>query len=284
MWKLDFFLLPSRNYGSIGEREAWEFGERAACINDKENLYIPNEFYDREDHTGVTAVDFLYGDEQCDMSDNFVEIISKLKTCQETYDEISRKDEYGYLPIAKEDMEQEIRSVCVWNMKDMEEEKCLNVNDVVKLKHFYMKRIRDYNVYKGRVKESYPELIFHEKAFRYIGKLGKCKDVAGELTRHLAVLNDVGKRLYDHHHKDENAVLSAIQSGYGVICSGKGSKEDMDFNEKISYKGKTYQLTCNPHTKLFEKRTDQRIYFCWGREEIENHKIIIVRIGDHWQE
>lgn len=36
-------------------------------------------------------------------------------------------------------------------------------------------------------------------------------------------------------------------------------------------------LTCNPHTKLYKKRTDQRIYFCRGRDEI-------VRIGGHWQE
>lgn len=71
---------------------------------------------------------------------------------------------------------------------------------------------------------------------------------------------------------------------FTVICSGKGSNENMEFNEEFSYKGKTYLLTCNPHTKLFEKRTDQRIYFCWGRDEIEDHRIIIVRIGDHWQE
>lgn len=68
------------------------------------------------------------------------------------------------------------------------------------------------------------------------------------------------------------------------MCSGKGSKEDKSYNKEIIYNNEKFQLTCNPHTKLYNKRTDQRIYFCWGREEIENHRIIVVRIGDHWDE
>ena len=73
-------------------------------------------------------------------------------------------------------------------------------------------------------------------------------------------------------------------SGYDIICSGKGSNEEKSYNKEIIYNDKKFQLTCNPHTKLYNKRTDQRIYFCWGRDEIENHRIIVVRIGDHWDE
>ncbi len=127
-------------------------------------------------------------------------------------------------------------------------------------------------------------MFFHEDTFDYIEKLGKCQDTAEELTRHRIVLNDAGQKLNEYHHKDEKSVLAEIELGDGVISSGKGSNEEKEYNKKISYKGKTYQLTCNPHTKLFEKRTDQRIYFCWGRDEIENHKLIIVRIGNHWED
>ena len=70
---------------------------------------------------------------------------------------------------------------------------------------------------------------------------------------------------------------------WDIICSGKGSKEETEYNKKIKWMEKEYILTCNPHTKLYKKNTDQRIYFCWGRKEIDNHKIIIVRIGDHWK-
>ena len=284
MWKLDFFLLPSNSYHSIGANEAREFGEKADYLNNNEALYIPNEFYDIEDREGITAIDFLYGDEQCDVSDYFVEIISKQKSCGDSYEKIGQKDEHGYLPITKDDIRDEIGHLCVENIEDVEEERCLRANDIVEVKRFYLKRVKDYTVYQSRAETCFPNLIFHDEAFTYIEKLGKCSDVAEELSRHLTILNDVGKKLYDYHKKDENAVLSQLKSGYGIVCSGKGSEEKISYNKKFFYNDREYQLTCNPHTKLYEKRTDQRIYFCWGRNEIENHKIIIVRIGDHWQE
>lgn len=164
----------------------------------------------------------------------------------------------------------------------MEDDKCLKVNDVIKIKRFYINRVENYEIYKDRVRMCFPNIVFHDDAFKYVEKLGKCSDVVKELTRHLSILNDVGKKLYEYHNKNEKATLAELKSGYDIECSGKGSKEEESYNKDIIYNGKKFQLTCNPHTKLYKKRTDQRIYFCWGREEIENHSIIVVRIGDHW--
>ena len=104
MWKLNFYLLPSNNYHEIGEDEAREFGEKVDYLNKNENLYIPYEFYDIVDKNNMKAMDFLYGVEQNDISDYFLEIISKQKMCSENYDLISKKNEYGYLPITKSDI------------------------------------------------------------------------------------------------------------------------------------------------------------------------------------
>lgn len=282
MWKVEFFILPSNNYHDISGNEAYEFGEKVEYLDRNEKLYVPDEFYDIADQNNVTALEFLYGNEQNDISDYLSEIISKQKTCAETYIEITGKNEYGYLPIVKRDTTEEIVHLCVDRIEDVEEDKCLKVNDVINIKRFYLNKVEDYKIYKDRAKVCFPNIVFHDEAFTYVERLGKCCDVVEELTRHLTILNDVGKKLYDYHNKNEKATLAELKSGYRLECSGKGSKEEESYNKDIIYNGKKFQLTCNPHTKLYKKRTDQRIYFCWGRDEIENHRIIVVRIGDHW--
>ena len=284
MWKLEFFILPSNNYQGIIENEVYEFGEKVEYLDRNEKMYVPNEFYDMPDKNGMTALDFLYGNGQNDISDYLLEIISKQKTCTDTYVEIERRREYGYLPISKKDISEELMQICVQNIKDEEYDKYLRVNDVIQIKRFYLKNTRDYKVFEDRVKECFPNIVFHDDAFKYVEKLGKCTEVVEELTRHLTILNDIGKKLYDYHNKNEKVTLAELKSGYDIECSGKGSNEEESYNKDIIYKGKKFQLTCNPHTKLYKKRTNQRIYFCWGRDEIEDHSIIVVRIGDHWQE
>lgn len=283
MWKIEFFILPSSNYHDISENEAYEFGEKVEYLDRNEKLYVPDEFYDIADQNNVTALEFLYGNEQSDISDYLSEIMSKKKACTETYSEITGKNEYGYLPIVKRDTTEEIVHLCVDRIEDVEEEKYLKVNDVINIKRFYLNKVEDYRIYKDRANVCFPNIVFHDEAFTYVERLGKCCDVVEELTRHLSILNDVGKKLYDYHNKNEKATLAELKSGYRLECSGKGSNEDESYNKEIIYNGKKFPLTCNPHTKLYKKRTDQRIYFCWGRNEIENHSIIVVRIGDHWQ-
>lgn len=158
----------------------------------------------------------------------------------------------------------------------------MRINDILQIKRFYLKKAEDYNILKDRARDCFPALVFHSEAFQNVEKLGKCADVAEELIRHLSVLNDVAKKTYDYHSKDEKIALAELKAGYDIVCSGKGSKEEKTYNKEMVYGDRKYQLTCNPHTKLYRKGTDQRIYFCWGRDEIEDHRIIIVRIGDHW--
>lgn len=284
MWKLDFFILPSKSYKDIDENGVYEFGEKAEYLNRTENLYIPDEFYNIPDKNNITAVDFIYENEQNDLSDYFQEIISKQKTCQATYAETERKTEYGYLPISENDVTEEIKQICVKNIKETEEEKCIKVNDIIRIKRFYLKKTENYRIFKERVRDCFPNVVFHDDAFKYIEKLGKYSDVVEELVRHLTILNDVGRKLYDYHNRNEKDTLDELKSGYNIVCSGKGSKEEKTYNKDMIYNGGKIHLTCNPHTKFYREGTGQRIYFCWGRDEIESHSIIIVRIGDHWKE
>lgn len=284
MWKLECFILPSNSYIDITENDAYAFETKVTYLNKTEKLYLPDEFYDKPDKNNMTAIDFLYANGQNDLSDYFLEIISKQKTCQDSYHEIAGKTEYGYLPISENDVTGQIAQKCIINIEDTEEEKCIKANDILQIKRFYLKKVENYKIFEDRIISCFPNIVFHEDAFKRIEKLGKCSDVIEELIRHLTILNDVGKKLFDYHNKNEKAALEELKSGYDIECSGKGSKEEESYNKDIIHNGRKFQLTCNPHTKLYKKRTDQRIYFCWGRDEIENHSIIIVRIGNHWKE
>ena len=141
MWKLDFFILPSKDYKDINEEDIFEFGEKAEYLNRTEKFYIPTEFYYISDKNNITALDFLYENDQNDLSDYFLEIISKQRTCQDTYIDIERKKEYGYLPICENDITEIITQICVKNVKDTEEEKYLRVNDIIRIKRYYLKKV-----------------------------------------------------------------------------------------------------------------------------------------------
>lgn len=195
---------------------------------------------------------------------------------------MERKTEYGYLPISESDTTEEITQICVKSINNVEEEKYLRVNDIIRIKRFYIKRVEDYKEFEDRARDCFPNIVFHDDAFKHIEKLGKYVDVAEELARHLTVLNDVGQRLFYYHNKNEKDTLDELRSRYNIVCSGKGSKEEKSYNKDMIYDGRKFQLTCNPHTKFYREGTRQRIYFCWGQDEIENHSMIIVRIGDHW--
>lgn len=284
MWKLDFFLLPSTDYEQLGINEAIRLEDNLIYLQENEHIAIPNEFYDIEDKNHLTICDYIYNMEQNEFSDYLLEIIWKLPHSDITYEEVDKKEEKGYLAILHEDISNSIESICVEKTYEIEKEKQIEVNDVIKVKRYYLNKVDSYKIYQDRAESCFPSVIFHKDAFKYISKMGKCSDVVQELTRHLAVLNDAGKKLYEYNGKNEKVTLDMMKSTYNIECSGKGSKEEASFNKEMEYLGKNYLLTCNPHTKLFNRHSAQRIYFCWGREEIRKHSLIIARIGNHWEE
>ncbi len=124
MWKLDFYILPSKCYSNITEEDIENLDDKVTYINSRERLYVPNEIYDIRDIDQKTIADFLYNNEQSDLSDYLLEIISKQRICSDTYDMIARKAEYGYVPLTELDITENIAQVCVGQIKDTELEKC----------------------------------------------------------------------------------------------------------------------------------------------------------------
>lgn len=188
---------------------------------------------------------------------------------EDTYNCLETKDLTGYLAFPHDFIEDEKLKKCVHKSR----------NDLLTIKRNYALKSKSYEDYLQWFPNIFPNLLFHEHSCDSIEKLGDFESNIEELHKHLSVLNDYGQKIYFGEDKNESVALKNLASKYGIICSGKGSNENIEYKE--IYKG--VEITCNPHTKLHSRYSNQRIYFCWGRDEIENHKIIIVKIGDHWK-
>lgn len=268
MCKIDFYLLPANYYKNITLDDILILTEILDAIKLKDKFMVPDDFYREADKQNVTAYDYLYGNRQNDISRYLMELISKQSSSDYTYDLISSINYIGYVAFASEIIEPEKEKICAYNSK----------SDITKVKRFYIMQAMSYEEYCKWIEDCFPNLVFHKNAFDAIQKLGKFKDVKEELHRHLIVLCDNAKGIYYKCGKSEKDTYLVLKSKYGILCSGKGSNEEKEF--KADYNG--IKITCNPHTKLFTEHSDQRIYFCWGRDDIDNHNIIVARIGNHW--
>lgn len=285
MWQLKSYLLPADDYSRISVVEALMFGDlvKEVCTNNL--LFVPDEFYSYTDINNMSASEYLFIQNMDDASQYILDIVSKQKRCTDNYRDLLRTvwEIQGSFAcfVSKE------------SMKEIDKYIIKYKEDIVKVKRIYISSVDNYNDFKDRAIDCYPNLIFHNEAFDRINKLGDIRDVINELTRHLEVLCDHGKEIYINNSEKDS--FSNLKSEYDINCSGKGSNEEINYNKKIvvfqnnvenSVKNEEkteYDLTCNPHTKFYDGRNDQRIYFCWGRSEISDHKIIVVRIGDHWK-
>ena len=288
MWKLNVFLLPCKNFSDLNYEELIAFDERVGKIEENESFLIPEKFYDTKDVNQQTIYDVIFEGKQTDLSDYLLELFTKRRRQDVDYAEIEKLSEYAYTAIVTQDIDEDKKNLAIFDMDDKIDRnspyKGIIPNDAIKVKRRYLRHCRTFQAFEEKASVCFPRLIFHPDAFIHISKLGKCEDVVSELMRHLCALNDYGEKIYSYTGKNEKNALLELQSSFQVYCSGKGSNETMAYNKDMVFKGKKYTLTCNPHTKLFKKYSGQRIYFCWGRDEIEEHKIIIVRIGDHWEE
>lgn len=268
MRQIKFYMLPSTCYDKITVEDLRVFEDNVNEIKKKDLFLIPNDYYYQRDSKNVTALEYLYERGQNDENTYLLDIISKEKPIDINYEWIEGQMNIGYVAFPKDLLDSEKERISVHSSKE----------DIVKVKRFYIMQTKTYEEYLSWIKECFPRLVFHEKAFDSIGKLGKFVDVKEELHRHLIVLCDYAKAIYSECNQREEEAFSIIKARCGIYCSGKGSNEK-EF--KVDYQGN--RLTCNPHTKLFTEYSSQRIYFCWGRDDIENHNIIVVKIGGHWK-
>lgn len=281
MNEIKAYLLPSQNYQMINNNDLLELDKTVSSILEKDIALVPDEFYEVPDSNGISGTDYLFCNGQSDLNIFLLNIIERQKHSTKKYREICQEEDTAYTLISESDAPEDKQHLCVKSTEDLYKNDMVTVNDLLRIKRYYLNSVVDYDSYVKRCSVCYPALIFHEDAFRSIKKLGKFSSISKELTRHLEALNDYGYFIYNRYNNEETA-LKYLESKCKITCSGKGSNEHISFKKQMVFQGNTYTITCNSHTKFFNGNNDQRIYFSWGRDDICNHKIIIISIGPHW--
>ena len=278
---MNFYLFPPSNYSSIQDEVFMHLSENINYLKTHENISIPSGFYEKVDCNGTIFYEFV-SDMESDASKLFLLTIRELTSFEKSYQEIyNSKEEFALVVFCADDYAGENKNILIYDIKKQEGDDTYIPNDITKAyRHYLCKNCSTYADYAKRAPSCFPDLFFHDNAFQKANKLGTFKNVFRELTRHLVALNDTATFLYPKYQA--NGTLLRLKSNHNIYCSGKGSNESNDYKIKMTYNDKNYTLSCQPHTKLFGSHTDQRIYFCWGQDEIEHHAIIIVQIGDHF--
>lgn len=158
---------------------------------------------------------------------------------------------------------------------------------------FYLSKSKSIADFILGLEPCFPNLFFHESIPEILKTLSApLQDFSAEIVRHLAALNDFASDLFSqYHHEGDRQVLARFKSATGVNCSPEGNPDSA--RERLSFSFPTDCLSnetviCSPHTKLnrlgdsgnTSYRYD-RIYFHWGKPNIQKGKILIAHIGQH---
>ena len=275
-----FFLWIADNFNRIEIDSIIKLSTVVKVIKESGDIFsIPTEFYSKVDANNKNIYEVL--DALSKIDSNAAMLLSSILFKNKTVDE-SYEDLFGRI-----DNPDELIGFVTVNLIDIDDNTAVDESSLKSVYRFQIHKFRTYNQLFRWGKRAYPELLFTEDAFNEAHKMGNFTDNAEEINKVLAALNDFGKNLY--RQEGENEAMSSLQRLCGVNCSGKGANESSTFKKMIKYKKSddsfdSVQISCIPHFKLETRYSDKRIYYCWGREDINNHAIIVVHIGGHWED
>lgn len=145
----------------------------------------------------------------------------------------------------------------------------------------------DNNYFITECVKYYPELLFHENNSVSVNQI--LVDFSQKIVFHLNALHDVLPKLLVNQNLNHTDLLKefSLKAGLDEIATLEGSnKTRLKFSFKND-KGENEDVICEPHIKLSTNNTNDgtyyyhRIYFSFGKPNIQNSKILIAHIGKH---
>jgi hypothetical protein len=254
-------------------------------------IYIQDEVFEMKFHKGYTLAQFIYSNDivlngkEKSIKQFLSSIFLKLPQTQASLDDLKSK-------IDNNSLESCTGIISLFKINDIADE-----NQIVYDTNswYYFRRYHlglffgEANYFINECIKYFPQLFFHEKNYSSVGKI--LNNFACKIVKHLGALNDVlpviiNKGGYSNHtdlltqfsnsaHLDEKATLEGSNKG----------RLKFKFTNKVN--GKTEELICEPHLKLSRNDTDDstyfknRIYFHFGKSNIEESKILVAHIGEH---
>lgn len=286
MSKLDFYLTPlfKDQHTAIAEIEKsitnyCELIDKVSFQNDI--VVIPSNFYTEDIITGKNISEYLYDIENSsDAKELLFETLKELKIIDQCYTDLYKTLNGGM-------MLEQIALLGMHDNKYIQEDKLYvnKSNDILIPHRYYLSKCKDIHDFIHEVAPCFPNLHFHDRVYETIKIFHDIDEHSNEIIRHLSVLNDHAKKVYEEVAAGSDEVYTRLEAEYDIICSGRGRNEGLDLF-KCQFQndeGISEDVRCNPHTKLYVAHSDYRIYFNWGRPTIKNGIILVGHVGGHWK-
>lgn len=283
MPEMTFYMMTPDKYSNICAASVDRLIDLIDVIcNQGDSVKKPNDFYYATDNDGRSFNDYLSDDQvkKDSLYRLFIKTIFQQSDSDKTLDELKRIaiNENGILGFIKDNRDYS---------SELIDYIATDKNTLKKVYRIMLYRFVDYSELQEWCSRAYPKLLFTEDAFTSSDKMGRFSENIGEINTVLSTLNDYGNESF--RGKSEADALRSLQSICGISCSGKGANEHSSFKKKVLYQDqqgeiKKYDISCIPHFKLDTAYSNKRVYFCWGRDEINNHAIIVVHVGEHWND
>lgn len=149
--------------------------------------------------------------------------------------------------------------------------KVIAVDDITKAKNYYLSFSSNYIELTNKILSTYQNLIFLPNCFNRIKELGQfTNQILIELLRHLFALNKSSLEICSSRKK-EDSIKRLLPQLFVTSRAQSEAKEKFLF----AYNNET--VDARWHSKMFNRGTNQRIYF-----SCDKNKIIIAHIGGHY--
>ena len=282
---MNFSLLPVCSYKDLIEEKIWNMSSVIERIkNEGDSFSVPSEFYTAKDSEGndfLSYIEKITGPRH-DEVELLMSMVYQNKQSDRPYTDLICDVERS-----EEGTEEYAGFVCDYINKGLSFYRmiAINISSLTEVYRYTARLFSDYATFFAWRKKCYPDLLFTNDLFSKTDKIGSFQENYSEINKCLSILNDKGRELFLNGNEEE--AIASIQAMCGVRCSGKGAGETETFKKKVQFGHeestcKQYSISCIPHFKLDSAYSNKRVHFSWGREEISNHRIIVVHIGEHW--
>ncbi|MEY8742382.1 hypothetical protein AB9M62_23265 [Bacillales bacterium AN1005] len=249
-----------------------------------ETLQYPLELYDQVITKNQSLADWLYSDGKLrDEKKLFQLMLRKMQMVDKT-DILTTIDQ---LQSKEYDQASALLTFYSWDISDVDSRLLVQTTEnCYETRRFYLHHVDDASTFLDYSESCFPQLYINKRVYQTLKRMKPFRDYIEEIILHLTALNDHAPSLFiQFQDQNETVVLKHLEIIGNIFCSIQGDpayeKANLCF-EFPTDEGDIISIVCAPHTKLFNKYSNERIYFHWGHPDVhKGEKLLIGHIGDH---
>lgn len=279
MQTITFYILPITEI-QVTEKSTLELRKIRDQIKKNSDIIQLTQEFSTPDANGKTWYDKIYQQEMNSTTKLFIQILNGLKSALTPIATINCSDYHNQF-IKIDDNHGLNEEFIICTMEDL-----INYYQRSALQLQNFPELFDWK------KKCFPSLLFTEDSFGTNHKAFSndnpsiFKPIYEQAIHCLSILNNQAN---DFHSLSNEQKINTLQAqARNISCTGKGSNEKQEFKKNVfvTKDGSTQKskLSCQPHFKLIRNDSDFRIYFSWGDSQIKHNTIIVVKLGDHWDD